>query len=140
MKKKNVIRKLDLVTLKDPGFRFDRKKQQRIMNSWVRAMNRSIEEDNLWRGRFVIRQKSAERYILEDEPDKAELWVELVFIDKKTGKTFGDRRPAWAWCRWNGMEIWDRMNQFIIGIVDVWNESDVQDGTIDWTKAKLPKY
>lgn len=76
----------------------NRKVQQRRMNKIVRKWNRIMEEDGLWRGRFVIRQKEAYLVPFEDGSG-AEFWVKLRIIDKKTGYYDDVYNFAnhWAW-------------------------------------------
>ena len=40
----------------------NRKKQQRAVNRAIRAINKLIEKDPLWRGRFFIYQRQAIYY------------------------------------------------------------------------------
>ena len=61
-----------------------RKKHQRAVNRIVRELNKSIENDELWRGRVVCRQSHCEFEVYKDGSG-ATLWVTLLFIDKKTG-------------------------------------------------------
>lgn len=100
----------------------DRKKHQRQLNRVVRAINKCIEEDELWRGRFVIRQKCAVFGMREyDVNDTCPyLHVGLEFRDKKTGQTAMFYETANSICFWNGHKLWRRMNDFIVKDCDVW--------------------
>ena len=61
-----------------------RKKYQRELNKKIRALNKNIENDNLWRGRFVFYQKDAHWYVFEDGSG-GELIAFIRAYDKKTG-------------------------------------------------------
>lgn len=118
-------------------YSMNRKKHQRMINREVRYLNKSIENDNLWRGRFVCRQKEAFFYIYEDKSG-ATLSVCLEFIDKKTGQreefyinsgylssSFGSSRLFWA------------MNSFIVETCDAWRKEDPRLDKTDYRKIKI---
>ena len=63
----------------------NRKTHQRKLNKVIKALNKNIENDDLWMGRFFIRQYSAEFYKYEDGSG-GELYVYLRFYDKKDKK------------------------------------------------------
>ena len=44
-----------------------RKAYQRKLNMHIRALNKNIENDDLWRGRFVFLQMRADWYECEDK-------------------------------------------------------------------------
>ena len=56
---------------------FNRKKHQRRMNKYVRELNKNIANDDLWRGRFVIRQEGNPGFYIYE--DKYEEFVENDF-------------------------------------------------------------
>lgn len=97
-----------------------RKKIQRHINSVFRDMNRNIERDNLWLGRFYCRQKSI-HFSKSEDNTYVYAAVEVEFYDRKTGKTMR---------KWFHKEdfmgstykIWCAMNDFIVEYCDVWNE------------------
>lgn len=92
-----------------------RKNHQRWLNAYCRAMNKSIANDELWLGRFVIEQKRTVMDWFEDGSGGL-LACQLQFRDKKTGIT----EDWWTDCltvSWNG---WERMNNFIVKTVKVW--------------------
>lgn len=115
-----------------------RRKQQRVLNQEVRRVNRGIEEDPLWRGRFFVKQIRSEFYTYEDRSGST-LYCLLKLCDKKTKKTkyinlglneitvFG--------------KLWWEMNDFITEYVEVWrsrNDSDFDDpyqDTTDYTQV-----
>lgn len=95
----------------------NRKKYQRAMNKFVRDMNKNIENDWLWDGRFVIRQK---QYHFKPFADKsgAEFFVLLSCVDTKTG----EERTAWFNNFDFGWQIWMWVNDTIIHDFKVWDE------------------
>ena len=62
----------------------DKKKHQRAMNQLVRSFNKALEKDELWCGRFVIRQVYSPQWHRYDDGSGAELFVHLKFIDRST--------------------------------------------------------
>lgn len=107
----------------NPGWSWthNRRKHQRKINKAMRLMNKNIENDSLWRGRFCIRsgQTIFQRY---EDNSGSELLCELLFIDKKTHKIVREYDTVNNWCNLNGHQIARRMNQFIIEDCDVWSE------------------
>ncbi len=100
---------------------FNRKKHQRRMNKYVRELNKNIANDDLWRGRFVIRQEGNPGFYIYEDKSGAEMpHVHLVITDLKTG----DRYDRWGtdndWCHFNGSRIWEFANKAITEIFDVW--------------------
>lgn len=108
---------------------FDRKKHQRRMNKYVRAMNKNIANDDLWRGRFITRQVGSPTFYVYEDKSGAELEnVHLVIIDL----TDGHEVHAWdsgnGWCHWGGGHIWRFANYAITECFDVWhNNVDPRD-------------
>ena len=104
---------------------FNRKKHQRHMNKYVREINKNIANDDLWRGRFVIRQKDNPGFYIYEDKSGAEMpHVHLVITDLKTG----DRYDRWStdneWCHFNGSRIWEFANKAITEIFDVWRKNN----------------
>ena len=103
----------------------NRKAHQRALNREMRRINNNIANDNLWRGRFVVRQiggqwKSYDRLPAQNLPTEYYYWVQLVLIDKKTGKfkILCDDSNHWCW----GAHLFWKMNTFIINDCKVWEE------------------
>ena len=108
----------------------NRKRHQRVMNDLIRKINQNIKNDDLWRGRFYIRQIAAQWYEYEDKSG-AELLVILRFIDKKTGFYWATAETVNHW-RWgNGGRLALAMNDFIVKRTKVW-ESDPMPGSPEW--------
>ena len=64
---------------------YDRKKYQRAFNRIIRDLNANIQNDWLWNGRFVVRQRAAWFNPFEDHSG-ARFEALLVCTDTKTGK------------------------------------------------------
>lgn len=61
-----------------------RKAYQRKLNKRIRALNKNIENDDLWRGRFVFLQMRTDWYEFEDKSG-GELRVIIRAYDRRTG-------------------------------------------------------
>lgn len=98
----------------------NRKKHQRRVNHYVRGVNKSIENDPLWKGRFYIRQIDSPIFVEYDDGSGGGLYVRFRLHDKVTGKTAVTRYTSSInhWCFLNGYRFFDIMNKFIIEIVD----------------------
>lgn len=107
-----------------------RKRHQREMNKLIRLLNKNIQEDNIWKGRFYVRQIAAQWYTYEDKSG-ADLWVVLQFIDKKTGFTYETAESVNHWRLWNGSHLWRAMNDFIVDKTNVWSE-EPRPGAKEW--------
>ena len=99
----------------------NRQVSQRRMNAAMRKLNKNIENDSLWHGRFVVRQDSAQWFTYPGE-NYYQLWVVLKFIDKKTGQTHLAAEKVNHFLFINGSHLWHEMNHFIVDICDVWAE------------------
>ena len=117
----------------------NRKKQQRKMNKIVREMNKHIEQDDLWKGRFCCRQILSPVWYTWDDNSGSVLFVQLLFIDKKTGKTFHYADDVASWYHFNHWRLWEKMNWFITEYCQVWREDPRPDKktAIDYTKVDI---
>ena len=113
-----------------------RKKAQKTINNSVRALNKNIKNDNLWRGRFIIRQTDAywERF---EDGSGGELRVWLEIRDLKTGLYMGFSINNYG----TDWKLWENGNKFIAEYSGVWNNIDeVKEDKTDWSKVKwIPK-
>ena len=85
-----------------------RKKAQRTINKYVHALNKNIQKDNLWRGRFVFRQTDSYWEEFEDRSGGI-LKVVIEARDLKTGK-------FWEFAMDNydrGWHLFENANKFI---------------------------
>ena len=111
-----------------------RKTHQRALNRLVREFNKALEKDDLWNGRFVVRQyEDSPQWYQYEDGSGAELWVKLKFIDRATGRYYvgahsvNEWRGIWA----NGYRLWEIMNWLITVHWDVWKEDLARDRNLD---------
>lgn len=102
----------------------NKKRHQREINRLVRQVNKSIEKDDLWHGRFCVKQVESPQWHVYEDKSGAEYFVHLKFIDKCTGRYWVQAETVnhWRGSFGNGWRIWDRMNWFIVNHLDVWSE------------------
>ena len=123
----------------------NRKVHQRKLNRGVRALNKNIANDSLWKGRFVVQQLWTDFNLYEDHSG-GYLFARLIVIDKKTGKgrlITGDVNDLVGPF---GKLFWE-VNEFITKDCDVWREEDPYLDKTDYTtwtitniKPNLPYY
>ena len=111
------------------GYRYsaNRKRHQRQVNKVFRALNKNIEKDELWQGRFVARQRAS--YFVQYE-DKSGYYLVVVydFLDKKTGQTSRlYNELGWSLSFFNGTKLFMQMNDFIVLDCDVWGVKQKKD-------------
>lgn len=117
----------------------NRKKHQRKLNRHVRALNKMIEEDNLWRGRFVV-QQLVSQFLRWEDKSGGQLHSRFIIGDKKTGKymetgwlTVNEAirgRDALGW----------QLNDFIGMKINVWRENPgPREQTEDFRNVKFKK-
>ena len=98
----------------------NKKKIQRHINKVIRNMNKSIERDDLWLGRFYCRQKSIS-YEMSENGSYMYALVCVEMIDRKTGKfaIYWLRKEDFMGSAWR---CWEKMNFFVTEYCDVWRE------------------
>ena len=117
-------------------YSFNRKKQQRNMNKYVRAINKNLENDDLWRGRFYVRQvDSPVFYVYEDKSGASLEHIHLVLTDRVTGQTVDGWDNMNGWCHWNGSRLWRFVNDAIVEKLDIW-----RNGPNPYEIKNDPKY
>ena len=109
----------------------NRKHHQRMINKKVRLLNKNIKNDYLWQGRFYVRQVDTPKWLEYQDKSGADLIVTLCFCDKKTNNTYTHILSVNEWCFCGGLQLWHRMNDFIVREVSVWSE-DPRPGTKEW--------
>lgn len=111
----------------------NKKRHQRAINKLVRDINRNLERDNLWCGRFVIRQDESPQWRRYEDGSGAEYWVRLRFIDRATGRYYVKWESVnyWRGLRANGYSLWKMMNWLITEHWNVWNEDLPRNGKYD---------
>ena len=110
----------------------NRKNHQRWFNQYCRHINKVMEDDDLWLGRFCVKQEATHMNWFEDKSGGI-MYALIAMRDKKTGKTV---------TRWySGLDMdwkfWWDFNDFIIKDCKVWEEKpDPRDNRIDFRKVK----
>lgn len=96
------------------------RKLQRRVNTIVRKQNKALEDDNLWCGRFVVRQKQA---VIQEYSDKSGWYGHFVMriYDKKTGLYKEGCFDHYDFM--HGWKFWSFINDFIVQDVKVWEEN-----------------
>lgn len=101
----------------------NRKTHQRAINHAVRAFNKQLEQDNLWLGRFIVRQyEDSPQWRRYEDGSGAELYVKLKFIDRATGHYYVENHTVNEWCIFNSARIWRIMNWLITEHWNIWQE------------------
>ena len=89
----------------------------RKVNQVARKINKQIEEDNIWRGRFVLRQLKKR---LEIYPDGSRMsYYKYRLYDKKTGE-YADSCWFSEFQILNSYCLWDFANNAIVETFKVW--------------------
>ena len=119
-------------------YSMNRKKHQRAVNRIVRELNKSIENDNLWRGRFICRQKEA-YFVTYADRSGATLMVRLQFDDKKTGLTRDDYFDFSVTLTsvFGQSHLYLAMNDFIVNTCDVWRKERPFEDNTDYREIKI---
>ena len=119
------------------------KKVQRRVNALIREYNQALIEDELWLGRFYIRQLRRDVYKFEDASGAC---VSFLFemADKKTGIRDIVRLDNYelrvAFQSSNGSwKLFEALNDFIIKKVNVWHENPAPSlkTAVDYRKVPM---
>lgn len=107
-----------------------RRNHQHWFNQYCRYVNKSIENDDLWLGRFYISQASTCMEWFDDKSGGL-MYAEIVMHDRKTGIVV----THW----YSGLDMdwkfWLDFNNFIIKDCKVWEEQpDPRDNRIDYRR------
>ena len=109
-----------------------RKREQRKINKYVKVLNKSILKDNLWRGRFIVRQIQ-DFWEAFDDGSGGMLTVVLEIRDLKTGLYQDFIIDNYD----RGWKLFEKVNKFIVEESGVWdNIQEVKDDKTDWTRVK----
>ena len=115
------------------------KKIQRTFNTIMRKLNQNIEKDDLWRGRFEVRQINRSTYAYSDHSGYSFV-AHVRFVDKKTGQFYEKAIDCFSGFFANksaGWHLWEGMNYFITEVVKVWEEEpDISTQRVDYTRNK----
>ena len=109
-----------------------RKNHQRWFNQYCRYINKKMIDDDLWLGRFCVKQETTQMNWFEDKSGGI-MYALIVMRDKKTGIT----NLKW----YSGLDMdwkfWWDFNDFIIKTCNVWSEvPDPRENRIDFRKVK----
>lgn len=101
------------------------KKLQRAVNKYVQELNDNILNDDLWRGRFIVRQVNRYDYSYGDGSGYY-FTIKLEFKDLKTGQTkiFYETIILLQAIR---SKFFNLMNDFIVKDCDVWSKETTQE-------------
>jgi hypothetical protein len=105
------------------------RKEKRRMNKMIRLINKDIEKDNMWQGRFVIVPVDFQKVEFEDKSG-VYLAYALEFIDKQTNEYaiyVADSSKIFL-----ANTLWYDMNNFITEVA----QAEVKN-TGDWRNAKF---
>lgn len=91
----------------------------------IRKLNKNIENDDLWLGRFYVKRKEMFSSYLE-------------FHDKKTGAIRFEYNTASSWNFLDGIKLWEAMNDFIVDHCNVWSENPApsKKTAVDYRKVR----
>ena len=110
----------------------NRKNHQRWFNQYCRYVNKCIEDDDLWLGRFCVMQKRTMMKWFGDNSGGL-MTAELIMLDKKT-HTVRIGRYSGLDMDW---KFWRDFNDFITEDCKVWEEKpDIRTNRIDYRKEK----
>ena len=103
----------------------NKKRHQRAMNQLIRRVNKSLEQDDLWGGRFVVHQIKTPQWSIYEDKSGAEYFVHLEVIDRCTGRSWvgADTVNGWRTAFGNGWRLYEFINWFIVDYCNVWEES-----------------
>jgi hypothetical protein len=114
-----------------------RKAYQRGFTKRLRELNKAIKEDDLWLGRFEVRQISARWHEFSDGSGGI-LHCVLRCIDKMT-RQYKDYTIEYA--PWFHTFYWhismDVMNKFLVEDLNVWRTGHPRSEIFDWTKTPV---
>lgn len=123
----------------------NRRHHQRALNKVFRQLNKSIEDDGLWLGRFAIVQDSTSFYEYERDywekrqhPAEYSMSVNYHFVDKKTGRTSRSYHASVYHLK-TSLVLFQQMNEFIVVDChkDVWGaaEKPTRENAVDYRKV-----
>jgi hypothetical protein len=113
-----------------------RKKYQKNLASALKGVNRDIKRDELWLGRFEIRQGGT-HFLKWDDNSGGILYCGMRVFDKATGY-YKDYRFEYYGknCNW---KLWEIMNKFITVDCAVWRSEDPRECVHDYRKTGVPQ-
>lgn len=117
----------------------NRKVHQRKINKMIKNINKNIENDELWKGRFYCHQIHSPHFTLYEDKSGGILFVNIEFCDKKTQKRWLQGFDTNDICGWGGCKLWSAMNDFIVKHIKVWDENPPPklDNVQDWRHIEV---
>jgi len=109
----------------------NRKVHQRWLNRFCRKINKSIADDPLWLGRFVVEQKATNMEWFEDKSGGL-MHCLLQFRDKKTGIT----KEWYTDCLEITWQMFLKMNNFIVEDCKVWENEKPYEEVRDYRNVR----
>ena len=107
----------------------DKKVHQRAMNKLIRTLNKTLEKDDLWCGRFTVCQVYSPEWRRYEDGSGAELFVHLKFVDRATGRYYISANTVNYWRGYNGSgwRLYEKLNWLIVTHWPIWQEPLAQD-------------
>ena len=109
----------------------NRKNHQRWFNQYCRMVNKQIENDDLWLGRFCVKQLRSDIHWFADKSGGL-MAAEILMRDKKTGKT----HIGWYTGLDMGWKFWIDLNDFITLECRAWEDVRNSEGRIDYRSER----
>ena len=112
-----------------------RKKYQKNLASALKKVNRGIKRDELWLGRFEVRQGET-HFLKWDDNSGGILFCRMRVFDKATGY-YKDYRFEYSgkYCDW---KLWKMVNSFITVDCATWRSGDPYDRVHDYRRIAVP--
>ena len=114
------------------------RRYQRSLNKLISQANKIIEDDDLWRGRFHLRQIDARWYKFEDNSGGI-IYATIRAYDKKTHlrKDFYFEYAPYFRTVYYRISF-KVLNTFIVDDIDVWSETpNPREDKTDWRDVKV---
>ena len=111
-----------------------RKKLQRKFNRLMREVNRNINNDNLWRGRFYLTQIKTD-YATYNDGSGEKMLVTFAAVDKKTKMFCPAIMSSISLYVCNGYKLWEFMNWFIVEYIKAWESENPIDDATDYSRC-----
>ena len=111
-----------------------RVKYKKAFNKLMKKFNKNIENNKLFKGRFVVHQMYSD-FDRFDDNSGGVLYTVIRFIDKKTGyyKDYGLCYAPYL----NNYKFWELGNIFITEEAKVWEYSNPYKDNTDYRKIKV---
>lgn len=103
------------------------KKEQKKFSASIKALNKNIYDDSLWKGRFTCRQVNR-NFFCYDDNSGGEITYAVALYDKQTKKKHIIYVNNYNY----HYQLWREMNDFIVEYCRVWEEHPMEEKTIDW--------